>query len=64
MGTLYVPHRCDVPHSDRSGVVWQCEDCLRIWRYDEPGNPTYAGWYRLGRFLRWRYRRQIREAAS
>jgi len=41
-------HRCSLPYSGH-GLIVRCTDCGQVWRRVEPGNPSYAGWVRVGR---------------
>jgi len=61
---LYRPHRCQLPDPDRTGIIWRCDECGRVWRSNYPGNPNYADWYRLGPILRFLYRRRLPSKSS
>lgn len=50
-GYVVKRHLCDPPPVRTTGDIWRCE-CGKVWRSRHPGNPDFAGWYRLGPILR------------
>ena len=61
MDEIYRPHVCQFDRPDRAGIIVRC-DCGRLWRSVYPGNPSYAGWRRIGPVYRWLLRKRLTPA--
>lgn len=42
------PHNCDIPKADNDGDIWQCDNCLQVYRVEAYAPSGFLCWYLLG----------------